>query len=128
MEGIQYQSAWLLDILQKKHDLQAKRIFCAGGSVNNHALMQIKADVLDKTVVAPAMPEATLLGAAALFLKKNVGEKEAGQFVKAAFSEKEIYTPDAERSGEYRKIWKERYLPMTEILRDFYHDGGKENG
>lgn len=128
MEGIQYQSAWLLDILQRKHGLEAERIFCAGGSVNNRVLMQIKSDVLDKTVIAPEMPEATLVGAAALFLKKNVGEEKAGQFTGAAFSKREVYAPDRERSGEYRRIWKERYLPMTEILRDFYHDGGKENG
>lgn len=128
MEGIQYQSAWLLDILQRKHGLEAERIFCAGGSVNNRVLMQIKSDVLDKTVIAPEMPEATLVGAAALFLKKNVGEEKAGQFTGTAFSKREVYAPDRERSGEYRRIWKERYLPMTEILRDFYHDGGKENG
>lgn len=128
MEGIQYQSAWLLDILRKKHGVDAARIFCAGGSVNNHALMQLKSDILNKTVIAPAMPEATLLGAAALFLKKNIGGGAAGQFLETALSERETYLPDAKRSGEYRKIWKERYMPMTELLRHFYHDGGKENG
>ena len=90
--------------------------------------MQIKSDILGKTVIAPAMPEATLLGAAALFLKKNIGGGTAGQFLETALSEREIYMPDAERNGEYQKIWDKRYMPMTELLRHFYHDGGKENG
>lgn len=128
MEGIQYQSAWLLDILRKEHGVEATKVFCAGSSVNNRALMQLKADILDRTVVAPAMPEATLLGAATLFLQKNIDPETAGQFVRAAFQEREVYIPDEERSGSYRKIWKERYLPMTDILANFYHDGGNENG
>lgn len=124
MEGIQYQSAWLLDILQQKHAAAGNSVFCAGGSVNNHVMMQLKADILNKTVVVPQMPEATLFGAAALFMKKNFGEQAAAQFVQKLQEKKTIYAPDEERTGKYREIWKKRYLPMIDILKQFYCDGG----
>lgn len=124
MEGIQYQSAWLLDILHKKHGAAGKAVFCAGGAVNNHVMMQLKADILNRTVVVPEMPEATLFGAAALFVKKNLGERAALRFVQKLQEQKKIYTPDEERTGKYHEIWKKRYLPMIDILKQFYCDGG----
>lgn len=124
MEGIQYQSAWLLDILQKEHSIAGKTVFCAGGSVNNHEMMQLKADVLDKKIIVPEMPEATLLGAAALFLKKNFGEQTADRFLYQPEECKRTYLPDRERTGKYREIWEKRYMPMIDILKQFYCDGG----
>lgn len=127
-EGIQYQAAWLLSMLAKRHGIAAEHVMCAGGSVHNRTMMQIKADILQKTIQIPEAPEATLTGAAALFLQKNSREEAAERFLDASLTVKEIYIPDRERSRKYEAIWKERFLPMAELLTGFYRkNGGNEN-
>lgn len=128
MEGIQYQSAWLMEILKNEHGIQDSKIYCAGGAVNNRVMMQLKADILNKKVIVPDMPEATMCGAAALFLQKNRGKEAADQFLQAFLNKREIYIPDPERSEVYQRIWGKRYLPMVDILVNSYHKGGQENG
>ena len=127
MEGIQYQSAWLMEILRKEHGIQDSRILCAGGSVHNHVMMQLKADILKKNVIVPDMPEATLCGAAALFLQKNRGKEAAERFLQACLNKRETYMPDPERSEAYQRIWKERYLPMVDILVKLCKKGDVQN-
>ena len=124
MEGIQYQSAWLMKILQEEHGVAGRSVFCAGGASNNYSMMQMKADILGRMVITPEMPEATLVGAAALFLKKNIGEAVAEQFLHKLLERKKVYVPDTERNSKYQKIWEKRYLPMLDILKHFYCDGG----
>ena len=87
-------------------------------------MMQMKADILGRMVITPEMPEATLVGAAALFLKKNIGEAVAEQFLHKLLERKKVYVPDTERNSKYQKIWEKRYLPMLDILKHFYCDGG----
>lgn len=117
MEGIQYQAAWLLSICREKHAAEARSLICAGGSVHNRALMQLKADILGIPVSVPSVGEATLAGAAALLLKRQCGEKALAPFLCTAFSEKECFEPDFELHAQYRKIQEDRFLPMIEVLR-----------
>lgn len=124
LEGIQYQAAWLLSLLERKHGVIADTVICAGGSVQNRAMMQIKADILQKKVQVPKAREATLTGAAALFLQKNAGEEAARRFLKASLTGKECYLPDPTGSRTYHAIWKEQYLPMAEMLIGFYKNKG----
>ena len=92
-------------------------MICAGGSVHNRALMQLKADILGIPVSVPSVGEATLAGAAALLLKRQCGEKALAPFLCTAFSEKECFEPDFELHAQYRKIQEDRFLPMIEVLR-----------
>lgn len=122
MEGVQYQAAWALSILEREHGIGKKDLICAGGSANNRAMMQIKADILQRNVRLLSAQEATLAGAAALFYQKNAGAEAAGIFLQGALPGGEVMTPDAESAAQYETIWKKRYLPMADILRNYYEE------
>lgn len=119
MEGIQYQAAWLLAVLRKKHGAAADidHIICAGGAVNNQALMQLKADILGSSVLVPQAAEATLAGAAALYIKRQVGDRALEQFGEKAFCIEQEYVPDPELHDQYSAILTHKFLPMIEMLR-----------
>ncbi len=116
MEGIQYQAAWLLDICREKLSVEARYLVCAGGAVNNRALMQLKADVLGIAVHIPTVGEATLAGAAALLIKRQFGEAASQQFLQTAFSCKECFEPDEGLHRQYKEIQTCRFRPLTAFL------------
>lgn len=120
MEGIQYQAAWLMELLENAHGIKGKEIICAGGSAKNKVLMQLKADILDRRVSIPREAEATLCGAAALFWHKNGQPETAAGFLARALDMKEEFIPDANLVQKYKQIKKEQYLPMAEMLRNYY--------
>ena len=127
MEGIQYQAAWILEIMQQAGIDTGGDLVCAGGSVNNHALMQIKADILRRRIYVPKVYEATLQGAVLLFLYKNNmlhranSNGETGWDLHGMHMPEydEIYVPDRQRAEEYEAIRKERYMALIENLRRF---------
>lgn len=122
LEGIQYQAAWVLSILEKEHDIGKKDLVCAGGSANNRAMMQIKADILQRSVRISKAQEATLAGAAALFYQKSAGEKTARAFLERALPGKESVEPNPEQAKHYEEILRKKYLPMANMLKNFYED------
>lgn len=125
MEGIQYQAAWLLSLLEKEHGIGKQDLICAGGSTNNRAMMQIKADILQRNVRIPQVREATLVGAAALFYKKNAGDDIAFTFLERALPLIEVVQPDINFTEQYAEILEEKYLPMANILKNYYEESGR---
>jgi xylulokinase len=123
-EGIQYQAKWLLSVLEEHHSVNADPLVCAGGPVNNPAMMQMKADILGRTVQIPAVTEATAGGAAGLFLLKNAGGGAAAGFLRRAGRIEREYVPDPDVSRQYDEIFRRRYLPFTEYLKKFYDEKG----
>lgn len=117
MEGIQYQAKWLLSIAKQYHGNDSAAISCAGGTVNNETMMQIKSDILNKTVTVPAVSEATLSGAAALFLHKNSDSGAAGLFLQKPLKVRKKYCPDLENIDAYEDIFRRGFLPFTELLK-----------
>lgn len=120
MEGIQYQAAWVLSLLDTVHGTENKDLVCAGGAVKNRALMQIKADILNRNVKVPRQGEATLCGAAALFYKKNIGRDVDIQFLRTALPPGECYQPKKGTADAYRRVFTKNYLPLVEVLRKYY--------
>ena len=112
LEGIQYQAAWILEVMQEAGADVGGDLVCAGGAVRNRTLMQIKADILNRRVSVPKIYEATLWGAVLLFLRKNGGESHVG------FTEyEEIYTPCRQRAEKYKEIRKDKYMVLVESLK-----------
>ena len=66
LEGIAYQSADLLDAMQKDALLPLTELRVDGGAARNDLLMQFQADILGVPVVRPVVTETTALGAAYL--------------------------------------------------------------
>lgn len=119
MEGIQYQAAWLLADFKKKHGdvTDINHIICAGGAVHNQALMQLKADISGSPVLIPKVREATLAGAAALYIKRQVGERALEKFGEKAFSIEQEYVPDERLHKQYNSILTHKFLPVIKMLR-----------
>ena len=66
LESIVYQSAELLESMQKDSGLDLSELRVDGGASRNNLLMQIQADILGVPVVRPRVTETTALGAAYL--------------------------------------------------------------
>ena len=63
IEGLCYVEKWMFDVL---HDLGAKfknSIFTAGGATNSSTWMQLRANILNKEILIPEIPEAAFGGA-----------------------------------------------------------------
>lgn len=126
LEGIQFQARWLLELVEQFHKVHADSLICAGGSVHNHTFMQIKADILDRSVCVPVAEEATLCGAAALFLLKNQGRAEAEHFLENAVRTEKKYRPNPADVEAYSQIFHKRYLPLAEIMKTFWTEQRKQ--
>ncbi len=66
LESIAYQSAELLEAMQKDSGLSLSELRVDGGACGNNLLMQIQADIIGVPVVRPKVTETTALGAAYL--------------------------------------------------------------
>ena len=66
LESIAYQSADVLEAMQKDSAIQLKELRVDGGAARNDLLMQFQADILGVPVVRPVITETTALGAAYL--------------------------------------------------------------
>ena len=66
LEAIAYQTADVLDAMQKDAGIQLKELRVDGGAAANDMLMQFQADILGVPVVRPKVLETTALGAAYL--------------------------------------------------------------
>ncbi|RJF97729.1 glycerol kinase GlpK [Noviherbaspirillum saxi] len=66
LAGIAYQSADVLDAMQRDAEIQLTELRVDGGAARNDLLMQFQADVLGVPVVRPMVTETTALGAAYL--------------------------------------------------------------
>ena len=66
LESIAYQTRDVLDAMQADSGIKLAELRVDGGAVANNFLMQFQSDVLDTTVLRPAVTEVTALGAAYL--------------------------------------------------------------
>ena len=64
LESIGYQSAELLEAMQKDSGLALSELRVDGGASRNNLLMQMQADILGVPVVRPKVTETTAWGAA----------------------------------------------------------------
>ncbi len=102
IEGLQYQGSWILDCAPEELEGRCRQLWCAGGAAASREWMQIKADVLGLPVHIPAQEEATLLGAAAVFIRENGTEQELAAFLESIGRERAVYLPDEENHRRYR--------------------------
>jgi glycerol kinase len=66
LESIAYQTMEVLKAMEADADISIKELRVDGGATGNNLLMQFQADILQTTVVRPAITETTALGAAYL--------------------------------------------------------------
>jgi glycerol kinase len=66
LESLAYQTADVLEAMEKDADMQLKVLMVDGGACSNNLLMQFQADILQVEVERPTVIETTALGAAYL--------------------------------------------------------------
>jgi glycerol kinase len=64
LEATAFQTRDVLEAMEADAGLPLAQLRTDGGMVANELLMQFQADILDRTVIRPAMRETTALGAA----------------------------------------------------------------
>lgn len=64
LEASAFQTREIFDAMKEDSGIELKNLRVDGGMTANSILMQFQADILEKEVVAPEMPETTVLGAA----------------------------------------------------------------
>jgi xylulokinase len=110
-EGITYEARLIVESLEES-GIPISQLVVTGGGARSPFWLQLKADILRKRIVVPAVTEASLLGAALL---AGVG---AGVFrdletaVDRCVAERALYEPDPRLAPVYER--------MFAIYRDVY--------
>ena len=107
MEGIAFLNRIVLERAEAGVGLQARELRFGGGGAANAAWCQIKADILDRPVVAPAVEEPGLLGAA-VAARVACGEYPTLAAAQAALVRPgRRYAPDTARRSHFDRLYAE---------------------
>ena len=126
LEGTVYEVEFIRQMGEHVTSQPIPALITAGGGTRNRAWLQIKADVSGCRIEASAAPEATLLGAALVAgIGSGIYANEDEAFSGMHLNPVEVFLPDSERHGIYRRLYEQNYLPLQEILRQHFNE--KEN-
>jgi glycerol kinase len=108
LEGIAFQVADILDVMQKDSGIQIKELRVDGGAAANNLLMQFQADLLRVPVVRPVVTETTALGAAYL-AGLAVGYWKGTEDVRANWQVERLFEPalSEDEANHRRSRWTE---------------------
>ncbi len=108
VESIAFQTADLLDAMQKDSGIKLKELRVDGGATKNNSLLQFQADILQIPVVRSKITETTALGAAYL-AGLAVGFWESKEELSEHWREDKRFEPQisAELADELRLKWNE---------------------
>ena len=106
IEGIAFQVADVLDLMQKDSEIQIKELRVDGGAAANNLLLQFQADILGVPVVRPKVLETTALGAGYL-AGLAVGYWKDASDVATNWQVDRVFEPTMprERAAELRAGW-----------------------
>ncbi len=107
LESIAFQSADVLDAMQKDSRQPLVELRVDGGATANDLLMQFQADLLRVPVVRPRVTETTALGAACL-AGLAVGFWHSAEEIAGHWQAERVFEPrmDAGRAAELRHHWQ----------------------
>ncbi|WP_394650573.1 FGGY family carbohydrate kinase, partial [uncultured Deinococcus sp.] len=108
LEAIAFQSAELLEAMQKDSGSPLKELRVDGGASNNNLMMQFQADILGVPVVRPKVTETTALGAAYL-AGLAVGYWQSTDEIAGQWQEERRFEPQMEAAERERLMrrWKQ---------------------
>ncbi len=118
LEGVAFNSHWLLDVCEKFLRRPVPRVRLMGGGAQSELWCQIYADILGRPVERVADPRHAQLSGVALWARVCLGELELAD-VPALMPAPTTFTPSAEtgayaaRYAEYRRLYKR--------LKGLYH-------
>jgi xylulokinase len=126
LEGTVYEIEFIRQAGEQITGQPISALVAAGGGTRNRPWLQIKADVSGCRIESSAEPEATLLGAALVAaIGTGLYASEAEAFDTLCLKPVEVFLPDAERHGVYRRLYEQGYLRLQDALR--HHFNGIDN-
>ncbi|HEX2530434.1 MAG TPA: FGGY-family carbohydrate kinase, partial [Burkholderiaceae bacterium] len=107
LDSIAYQSADVLEAMEKDSAIRLMELRVDGGAARNDLLMQVQADVLGVPVVRPAVTETTALGAAYL-AGLAVGFWTSHEEIAAQWRVERRFEPEmpADERAHRRAVWR----------------------
>jgi glycerol kinase len=107
LEATAFQTREVVEAMEQDAGVRVDILRADGGMVGNDLLMQFQADILDRTVVCPAVKETTALGAA-YAAGLAVGFFENLEDLRARWSVDRTWKPnmDAKRRDQMYAFWK----------------------
>jgi len=119
LEATAFQTREVVEAMEKDSGVRLSVLRTDGGMVGNELLMQFQADILDRTVVRPAVRETTALGAAyaaglATGFYANVDD------LRAQWSVDHTWTPqmDGARREKMYAFWKKAVTRSFDWLEE----------
>jgi len=111
LEATAFQTREVVEAMQLDSKIDLEQLRTDGGMVENDLLMQFQSDILNRSVVRPAVKETTALGAAyaaglAVGFFKNIGELRANWAVDHTWNPR---MPEHVREESYR-LWKKAVM------------------
>jgi xylulokinase len=108
-------ACWLrhnVDSMQALSGMPVERVVLSGGTTRIQLLSQLKADLLNREVEVPAIPQAAAVGAALLAgLAAGIFDSPQAACASLHYGKK-VFTPDPRRVEWYDKIYSDVYLPL----------------
>ena len=107
LESLAYQTADVIDLMQRSVGVAVKELRVDGGASKNNLMLAFQADILGATLHRPACTETTALGAAYI-AGLSLGVYESIEAIKRNHATERIITP--ERDDEWRcekmRLWR----------------------
>lgn len=119
LESAGYELRLFLELLQAQ-GCAVSSVSALGGGAKSALWTQMRADVAGRTIVVPALTEASSAGAA-LLAGWGAGIIEAGTYPAALQEEKAVFAPDESRRAAYEKGYN-RFNALFEALRHVYEE------
>lgn len=116
LEGVALEMRLNLDILSRS-GIEIDQLIAIGGGANSRKLIQIKADVLNKSIARAMVTEAGCMGAAMLARRAKTGESVvdiAGDWVDIL----DVIEPNPRNAAVYDETFQS-YLDLYKTLRSF---------
>jgi len=119
LEATAFQTREVVEAMEKDSGVPLAVLRTDGGMVGNELLMQFQADILNRTVVRPAVKETTALGAA-YAAGLAVGFYAGVDDLRAQWSVDQTWTPrmDAERREKMYGFWKKAVTRSFDWLEE----------
>lgn len=112
LDSISYETKWNIETVEAA-GIKIDKLNCFGGGAKSDKILQIKADITEREVIALSINEAGCLGAAILAGCAIGVYKTTQEAVKTLITPRKIFYPN----DKNRNIYLERYA----IFKDLYH-------
>jgi glycerol kinase len=116
LEGIAYQVADILDIMERSTGIEVRELRVDGGAAANNLLLQFQADILGVPVVRPKVTETTALGAAYLAGLATGYWKDRDEIASHVEVERQF---DPEMSADRAQSLRERWSQALERAKSW---------